>query len=99
LDHLPHVDIDYCQYCADGDEFPYRKRTRIWGNRLKHFRPLMCLGKGHCRMLQPGTAKHMVNFGSFKECPTHYKGIKVDLDFKHRVPMLLIKKLFQAADR
>ena len=40
---LPSYTVDYCRYCDWG----YRKRTRIWTNKL-NFSPKLCLGKGKC---------------------------------------------------
>ena len=40
---IPFYDVDYCMY----SDFGYRKRTRVWTNKL-NFKNKMCDGKGTC---------------------------------------------------
>lgn len=78
LKHLPHYDVDYCQYSADGDEFKYLKKTRIWTNR-EGFTPKTCPGRGKCEHMEG--RRHM---GNVTNSP---------LSQRYRVPKQLIKDL------
>lgn len=98
LDDLPFKDVDYCQYSSEGDEFPYRKATRIWGNALRRFVPRKCPGPRACKMMNDG--RHYCNPGNNRpeKYLTEWKGMRVsELDEKHRIPMKLIRSLFNAA--
>lgn len=97
LDHIRHVDVDYCQYSTDDEQFPYRKPTRIWSNGLRHFVAHRCI-KQNCKMIADRkTGRHFVCLGNFHQ--QEWNGQKVDLNMRHRVPMLLIKKLILASER
>jgi hypothetical protein len=77
--------IDYCVYSSPGDQFPYRKRTRIWSN-MRRFRARRCKELTRCAFCVPGTAnKHRQTlFGA------------VSRNNKYRIPMLLVHELLGA---
>lgn len=105
FDCYPHQDVDYCRYSINAKtdkpidlmayEFPYKKATRIWTN-IKVFKGKTCLGKDKCDWMVPGTRRHLATYGSINENPKRYK---VDTDFMHRIPVLLLLDLFKAAYR
>lgn len=91
LDHLDFVDVDYCKFSVQNDEFPYRKRTRIWSNGLKGFTPRLCSRANPCAMMDGN--RHMRDIcGRSRE----WNGNQITVDFKHRVPLLLIHELWSA---
>jgi hypothetical protein len=93
LDHIPYMDVDYCKYSTEGDQYPYRKRTRIWSNTLKGFEPQTCSSTSPCDRLEG--RKHPLNIGNYSRNDPRNKS--VPLDIKHRVPLLLIKELWERA--
>lgn len=83
---LPSYTVDYCRYCDWG----YRKRTRIWTNKL-NFSPKLCLGKGKCN--------NMINNKHKKSLGTHKKdqpaiGCGQNRTMKFRIPPELLRELF-----
>jgi len=80
MTHLNYYDVDYCKY----SDWGYRKRTRIWTNNMD-FVPKICCKD--CENIVNG--KHKVDMA------VKYSGgnNKKALDFKYRIPSLLIKEL------
>jgi site-specific DNA-cytosine methylase len=78
--HLPYYDVDYCQY---GKE--YKKRTRIWTNKL-NFEAKQCPGKHQCDKMQGG--RHILNTGNFSQSR------KMSVEEKYAIPDQLIRDLF-----
>ena len=68
-------DVDYCQY-----DFPYRKRTRIWTNKIQ-FSPKRC---------DPATCKFMKDKKHFISL---YKGSQTTLQERYSIPSRLILSL------
>jgi hypothetical protein len=94
ITNRPYYDVDYCQY----SDFGYKKRTRIWTNKV-NFNNLLC--NGDCdSMIQIGDSKiHRSNCGSNKYRKLLFsQGINIKNQSKedrYRIPSDLIRSLFE----
>lgn len=76
-------------------EHPMQKQTRFWTN-IFYFKPKTCLGKYKCEMMDGGS-HHLATYGSNKHEPApRYHDMIQNVDFPHRIPVLLIKDLLAA---
>jgi hypothetical protein len=82
---LPYYDVDYCMY----SDWGYRKRTRVWTNRVG-FNNKLCDNKGTCgnmvASLNSERLKHREDVSGLKKRTT--------LDDRYRIPEDLIFSLF-----
>ena len=96
---LPYYDVDYCMY----SDWGYRKRTRVWTNRVG-FNNKLCDGKGTCGNMVGSL--HKTNLGNterLKKAEQRLKhredvsGLKkrTTLDDRYRIPEDLIYSLFE----
>jgi site-specific DNA-cytosine methylase len=87
MENKPYYDFDYCKFSNWG----YRKRTRIWTNKIK--KNCLCDGKGKCPNMIG--KYHKVSFGG-QGCPKPhiYKNCSAG-DNAYRIPETLIKYLFE----
>jgi hypothetical protein len=75
---LPFVDVDYCKF-----GFPYRKRTRLWGN-VPFVPPALCSKEHRCNRYENG--RHPV---TINRAPRHVS---------YRIPPLLCETIVAAMD-
>ena len=107
---IPFYDVDYCMY----SDWGYKKRTRIWTNKLD-WENKLCNGKGSCGnmiiipkvSMQKGVKKHRVNLSTDVGCGSQHNQPK-DLKYlgkgtnridRYRVPEDLIFSLFNSTLR
>jgi len=75
----PYYDVDYCMY-----GFDYRKRTRIWTNRLD-FQPKLC--NRHCGFIVGN--RHVMQVNSY--------GGSNNRTMRYRIPEALVRELITAS--
>ena len=85
LKDISFCDIDYCRF-----GFPYRKRTRFWGNHQKTDR--LCL-KPNCEMMEGNRHKYSVGNSSYKTNLAEIFKDKTRLEQRWSIPPDLIRYL------
>jgi len=83
---IPFYDVDYCMY----SDWGYKKRTRIWTNKLD-WNNLLCDGKGTCGNMI--NTKHKLIMGGNHGRDPNQKHVNNLLD-RYRIPEDLIFSLF-----